>query len=118
MSDVLQELRDLVVRFRDERDWEQFHRIKELIAGMQIEAAELAELFLWKDHAAAEASLQKADFRQRVADELADVQTFLLYLAEATQIDLAQAVRDKVAKNAQKYPVEKARGSAKKYNEL
>jgi dCTP diphosphatase len=118
MRDSLQELCDLVLRFRDERDWAQFHQPKDLVAGLQIEAAELAELFLWKTPAAVEAEMLDEEFRERLADELADVQTFLLYLAHACQVDLAQAVRAKLAKNAQKYPVEKARGSAKKYDQL
>jgi NTP pyrophosphatase (non-canonical NTP hydrolase) len=118
MPDSLQELRDLVLRFRDERDWAQFHQPKELVAGLQIEAAELAELFLWKTSAQVDAEMQDEDFRERLADELADVQTFLLYLAHASQVNLDEAVRAKLAKNAQKYPVEKARGSAKKYDQL
>jgi dCTP diphosphatase len=118
MSDSLQELRDLVLRFRDERDWAQFHQPKDLVAGLQIEAAELAELFLWKTPAEIELEIEDEDFRDRLADELADVQTFLLYLAHASQVNLDQAVRAKLAKNAQKYPVEKARGSAKKYDQL
>lgn len=118
MQDRLQELRDLVLRFRDERDWEQFHTPKELVSGLQIEAAELAELFLWRSPAEVEADLQDDAFCERMADELADIQTFLLYLAHAAQIDLGQALRKKVAKNAQKYPVEKARGSARKYDQL
>lgn len=118
MADVLQELRELVLRFRDERDWAQFHTPKDLALGLQIEAAELAELFLWKDRAQASESMGDAAFREQLADELADVQTFLLYLADAAEIDLADAVRVKVEKNALKYPVDQARGSAKKYDEL
>jgi NTP pyrophosphatase (non-canonical NTP hydrolase) len=118
MRDSLQELRDLVLRFRDERDWAQFHQLKDLVAGLQIEAAELAELFLWKTPDQLALKLQDEEFRERLADELADVQTFLLYLAHASEIDLDTAVRAKIKKNAQKYPVEKARGSAKKYDQL
>lgn len=118
MSDRLLELRDLVLRFRDERDWAQFHQPKDLAAGLQIEAAELAELFLWRTPAEVESDMQDEGFRQRLADELADVQTFLLYLSHAAQVDLGQAVRDKLVKNAQKYPVEKARGSSRKYDRL
>ena len=118
MSDSLQELRDLVLRFRDERDWDQCHQPKELVAGLQIEAAALAELFLWKTSDEVELEMRDEDFRERLADELADVQTFLLYLAHASQVDLDEAVRAKLAKNAKKYPVEKARGSARKYDQL
>lgn len=118
MADVLRELQDLVIRFRDERDWKQFHTPKDLALGLQVEAAELAELFLWKSREESEADLADADFRGRLADELADVQTYLLYLAHAAGLDLNQAVREKLEKNAQKYPVEKARGSARKYDQL
>ena len=118
MTDVLQELQDLVIRFRDERDWEQFHSPKDLALGLQVEAAELAELFLWKTRDESGADLNDANFRGRMADELADVQTYLLYLAHAAGLDLNQAVRNKLEKNAAKYPVEKARGSARKYDQL
>ena len=118
MTDVFHELQDLVIRFRDERDWQQFHTPKDLALGVQVEAAELAELFLWRTREESDSDLEQDDFRARVADELADVQTYLLYLAHAADLDLAQAVRDKLQKNAEKYPVEKARGSAKKYSQL
>jgi len=118
MSDSLQELRELVLRFRDERDWAQFHQPKDLVAGLQIESAELAELFLWKTPTEVDTEMQDSEFRERLADDLADVQTFLLYLAHAADIDLAQALRAKLVKNAEKYPVEKARGSSRKYDRL
>ena len=78
----------------------------------------MAELFLWKTSDEVELEMRDEDFRERLADELADVQTFLLYLAHASQVDLDEAVRAKLAKNAKKYPVEKARGSARKYDQL
>lgn len=118
MADAFEELRERVIAFRDARDWEQFHTWKDLAAGLQIEAAELAELFLWKSDSEVTAALQDAETREALADELADVQTYLLYLAHAARIDLAEAVRAKVAKNEAKYPVEKARGNARKYDRL
>ncbi|MAW59326.1 MAG: nucleotide pyrophosphohydrolase [Planctomycetes bacterium] len=118
MADTLQELQELVVRFRDERDWEQFHTPKDLVLGLQVEAAELAELFLWRASEQTAEDFEQAEFRDRLQDELADVQTFLLYLAQAAGVDLAAAVRAKLKKNAAKYPVEKARGSARKYDQL
>ena len=81
-----------------------------------IEAAELAELFLWKTNAEVESSLSEVEFREALADELADVQTYLLYLAHAAGIDLEQAVYAKIKKNEAKYPVEKAKGNARKYD--
>ena len=111
-------LRELVLRFRDARDWAQFHTPKDLAMGLGIEAAELAELFLWKQPDEIAAMLADARGKGRVADELADVLVYVLYLSSATGIDLSEALTAKMAKNAAKYPVEKARGSAKKYDEL
>lgn len=118
MGTTLDELMREVLRFREEREWARFHTPKNLTMGLGIEAGELAELFLWKDDAEIAAALAEPAFRERVAHELADVQVFLLLLAHATGIALDDAVRRKLALNAQKYPVEKARGSAKKYDEL
>ncbi len=116
MGDTLSELTDEALRFRDARDWAQFHRPKDLALGLSIEAGELGELFLWKTEAEVEASLGEPRFRERLGEELADVTLFLLYLAHRTGIDLAAAVRDKLGKNASKYPVERFRGSARKYD--
>jgi len=106
------------VRFRDERDWAQFHRPKDLVLGIGIEAAELGELFLWKTDEEIREDLQTPAFRTRLAEEMADVQMFLLYLAEASGMSLPDAIRAKLKTNAEKYPVDKAKGSAKKYDEL
>ncbi len=118
MPDRFRELQEAAIRFRDERDWEQFHTPKDLALGLQIEAAEVCELFLWKTRAEAAGKLHDEEFRTRLADELADVQVFLFYLAHAAGIDLPVAVEDKMAKNALKYPADKARGNARKYTEL
>lgn len=103
---ITEELR----KFRDERDWAQFHNPKDLAIALSIEAGELLELFLWK--AAEEADADK------VKEELADVFAYAFMLADKYGMDVAQIMQDKLAKNKQKYPVDKARGSAKKYNEL
>jgi len=118
VSDTFDELRRAAVRFRDERDWAQFHNPKDLALGLGIEAAELGELFLWKTVEEAQDALRDETFRARLAEEMADVQMFLLYLAEASGLSLADAVRAKLETNARKYPVEKARGSAAKYTDL
>ncbi len=115
---TLRDLSDAVVRFRDERDWAQFHTLRHLTAGLGIECAELAEIFLWKTDDQARALLDEPAARERIANELADVQVYLLYLAHATGISLSEAVHAKLKLNASKYPVEKSRGSAKKYDEL
>ena len=112
MSDI-QKLIDLLVEFRDERDWEQFHDSKNLALALSIEAAELNELFLWKKDADAE----EVD-RERLKEELADVLAYALTLAERHQLDVGQIVKDKIIKNAGKYPVEQAKGSSDKYDKL
>ena len=112
MSDI-QKLIDLLVEFRDERDWEQFHDSKNLALALSIEAAELNELFLWKKDADAE----EVD-RERLKEELADVLAYALMLAERHQLDVGQIVKDKIIKNAGKYPVEQAKGSSDKYDRL
>lgn len=112
MSDI-QELIDALVKFRDERDWAQFHDSKNLATAIGIEAAELNELFLWKTIKESEG----VD-RERLKEELADVLAYTLMLANRHGIDMKQAVLEKIAKNAAKYPVEKAKGSAKKYTDI
>jgi NTP pyrophosphatase (non-canonical NTP hydrolase) len=106
----LNQLIDLVRKFRDERDWAQFHNAKDLAAGLSIEAAELLEQFLWKQPKEADPA--------KVQAELADVLIFALLLAHEQKIDLTQAITQKLAENAAKYPVEKAKGRATKYDEL
>ena len=112
MSDI-NELIDALVKFRDERDWAQFHDSKNLATAISLEAAELNELFLWKTIKESE----EVD-RERLKEELADVLAYTLMLANKHGIDMKQAVLEKIAKNAAKYPVDKAKGTAKKYDEL
>ena len=118
MNDSIEALRSEAIAFRDARDWAQFHRAKDLALGLGIEAGELQELFLWKTDAEIDAALSTPKFRERVSEELADVMLFALYLSHRTGIELAAAVRDKLGKNGVKYPVDRARGTARKYDEL
>lgn len=111
-SDVLQRL----IEFRKERDWEQFHTPKDLAISLSIEAAELLEWFQWRTNDEIKAQLQ-TDKRIALEDELADVAVYLSYLCYDLGIDLNQAITNKVAKNAEKYPINKVRGRADKYNE-
>lgn len=104
------DLQDLLLAFRDERDWKQFHNPKDLALGLSIEASELLEVYLWKN--AGEANVEK------VREELADVFSFALLLAEKYNLDVTEIVTEKIEKNRAKYPVGKSRGSAKKYDEL
>ena len=109
MSDIellLEELR----RFNQERDWDQFHNGKDLAVGLSVEAAELLECFLWKKP-------EEADL-DKIREELADVLNYAFQMADKYGLDIKQIMLEKIQKNAEKYPVEKARGSAKKYTEL
>lgn len=112
MSDI-QTLIDALVQFRDERDWAQFHDSKNLATAIGIEAAELNELFLWKTIKESE----EVD-PERIKEELADVIAYALMLAHKHGIDVKEAVLEKIAKNAVKYPVEKAKGTSIKYDRL
>jgi dCTP diphosphatase len=109
-------LRSQIVAFRDERDWDQFHHPKELAIALSIEASELLEHFLWKS--STEVSDRIESKREEIADELADVAVYLIELADKVGVDLEEAIQRKMAKNAVKYPVEKAKGSNKKYSEF
>lgn len=109
MTDIEVLIRDLI-NFRNERDWEQFHNPKDLALAINIEAGELLELYLWKN--AEDADLEK------VKEELADIFSFALLLADKYKLDVKQIVQDKIRKNGEKYPVDKAKGTAKKYDEL
>ena len=106
----LEELRQRVVEFTRERDWDQFHDGKNLAIALSLEASELLETFLWKN--AEDADIEK------IKEELADVVNYAILLADKYDLDIKQIVLDKMKRNAEKYPVEKARGTAKKYNEL
>jgi len=109
MNDI-QQLTEALLKFRDERDWAQFHNAKDLAMALNIEAAELLEAFLWK-------TPEQADIAG-IKEELADVIAFALLLADKYELDVKQIVLEKMEKNALKYPVEKSKGSAKKYTEL
>lgn len=106
----LAELTAAILKFRDERDWAQFHDAKNLALCLNVEAGELLELFLWK-------APEEAD-KARLADELADVFYSALLLAHTAGLDVRKIVLAKLKKNAAKYPVKKARGSRRKYDEL
>ena len=102
-----------LIKFRDERDWKQFHDSKNLALAISIEAAELNEVFLWKkDYEVENVNPNK------IKEELADILAFSFLLAEKHNFDIFQIVSEKVKRNAEKYPVDKAKGTAKKYDEL
>ncbi len=107
--DILKQLTKEIVEFIQERDWEQFHNPKDTALALSIEASELNEVFLWKK--SEEANVDK------IKEELADVIIYSLDIARQYNLDVAEIVRNKISKNAQKYPVEKAKGNATKYTD-
>jgi len=112
----LLELRDALREFAAERDWDQFHSPKNLASALSVEAAELLECFQWLTE---EQSRNLTPEQHAAArEEIADVLNYLVRLADKLDVDLLGAARDKIGKNALKYPVDKARGSVKKYSEL
>jgi len=102
-----------IIAFRDQRNWKQFHTIKDLLLGLNIEVSELQELVLWKN----EHEINSID-KNKIQDEMADIFIFLTYIAAHFEIDLLSAVERKLEKNGKKYPVDKSYGSNKKYSEL
>ncbi len=109
-------IQNKIIAFRNERDWEQFHDPKNLAEALSIEAGELLENFLWKT--TEQSRKLSPEELKNVKEEMADIFIFLSYLSEEYKIDLLKEVESKIAHNAAKYPVEKAKGSAKKYTEL
>jgi len=105
-----EEIIQALLKFRNERDWEQFHNSKDLALAISVEANELLELFLWKQS-------EEAD-KQKIKEELADVFAFAFLLAQKHGLDVKEIVLEKIKSNGEKYPVDKAKGTAKKYNEL
>ena len=109
MSEI-KRITEALIKFRNDRDWEQFHNPKDLALAISIESAELLELFLWKK--AEEANSDK------VKEELADIFSFAFLLAEKYGYDVSEIILEKIKKNDLKYPIEKAKGTAKKYTDL
>ncbi len=112
---TLDDIRQRAAHFASERDWQQFHTPKNLAMALSVEVAELLEHFQWLS--AAQSSELDAQTRQAVAHEIADVQLYLVRLADELDIDIIQAVEHKAELNEKKYPVAKVKGSAKKYTE-
>jgi len=109
-------LLEQLIAFRRDRDWEQFHNPKDLAISLSIEASELLEWFQWRTNDEISAQL-KSEKREALEDELADVAVYLTYLCHDLGIDINKAIAAKVEKNAAKYPIDKVKGRADKYNE-
>jgi NTP pyrophosphatase (non-canonical NTP hydrolase) len=117
-STTVQELKQRVLAFADERDWQQFHTPKNLAMALSAETGELMEHFLWMDSEASRRFVHDPHKREAILDEIADIVIYAMEFANSAGVDLATAIDRKMAKNAQKYPVEKARGRSVKYTEL
>ena len=113
----LNDLQKRIVKFRDDRDWKQFHNAKDLAIAMSIETAELLEIFRWKNEADVE-KLLKSDKSKEVKEEIADILIFLLNLSDVVGIDVIKEANKKLDSNDEKYSIEKSKGSSKKYYDL
>ena len=106
----IQKITEAIIKFRDERDWDQFHNPKDLAIALNIEAGELMEAFLWKNPQEAEP--------EKIKEELADIFNYAILLADKYDFNIEQIIMEKLQSNSEKYPVHKAKGSAKKYTDL
>lgn len=104
------EITQALLKFRNERDWEQFHNPKDLALAINVEAGELLELFLWKNSDDAN--------KEKIKEELADVFAYAFLLAQKYDLNVKDIVLEKIKKNGEKYPIDKSRGNAKKYTDL
>lgn len=111
-------LQEIVKSFCEDRDWDQFHNPKDLAIGISTEASELLELFRFKSDEEVKVMLNDPKFKEKLSDEVADVFFFILRLCQMNNIDLENSFHKKLKKNSEKYPVEKAKGSNKKYDQL
>ena len=112
MNNEIKDIQKLIIQFRKERDWEQFHTVKDLLIGLNMEVAELQELFLWKS----DSEIKEID-KTKIGNEIADIFIFLTYVLDEFKLDLLDEVRKKIQLNESKYPIDKFKGSNKKYNE-
>ena len=108
-----QETIDQILKFRDDRDWKQFHNLKDLAISISLEAAELLEVFQWSAE-----DVTCSDKIDKIKEELADVANYCALMADACGLDLDEIIREKIKRNEEKYPVEKSKGSKRKYTNL
>ena len=116
MDDSIEKLTNSICAFRDDRDWKEFHNPKEMAVAISAEAGELLQHFVWQS--ASQSQDRVHDRQSDIASEMADIAILLFEMATNCDIDLATAIRSKLARNEERYPVAKAKGSNKKYNEL
>lgn len=115
-NDKIKQIIEKIKKFRDERDWMQFHDPKSMAASITIEAAELLEHFQWRSREEVEEYVKEN--KDEIAEEIADIAMFLFELTDNLELDLIEIMEKKLKKNSEKYPVEKARGKHTKYNKL
>lgn len=113
----MQEVIDKIIQFRDERNWGQFHNPKDIAISLSIESSELLECFQWKNNQEIE-ELLNTNYKIKIQEEIADIEIYLLLLCNQLDIDIKEAVMDKLEKNKLKYPIDKSKGNAKKYTQL
>ncbi|WP_020410936.1 nucleotide pyrophosphohydrolase [Hahella ganghwensis] len=116
----VKKIQKTIAEFAHERDWDQFHNPKNLVMALSVECSELVEEFQWltPEQAEPDTLMTDHDKAQKVTDELADIAVYLLRLADKLDIDLEPAIYNKISKNREKYPIEKFKGLARKYNEI
>ncbi|MCL4383260.1 MAG: nucleotide pyrophosphohydrolase [Candidatus Marsarchaeota archaeon] len=114
----IKELKDMVQKFCEDRDWDQFHNPKDLAIGISTEANELLDLFRFKSDAEINEIMQDYKKREKIGEELSDIFYMALRFAQKFDFDISNELEEKMKKNMAKYPIEKARGSNKKYNEF
>lgn len=112
----LMELRDLVLKFVNERDWDQFHSPKDLAISLNLEAAEVLEHFQWKSEEEIKSYVKTN--KEDISDELSDVLYWVILIANNLDIDIPKSFKKKMLKNSKKYPINKAKGKHSKYTEL
>lgn len=117
MKDLkISEITEIISKFRDERDWKQFHNLKDLALSLNLEASEVLEHFQWKN--STEINIFDADKKDKIMEELADVLYWIVLMANDLELNLSEAFINKMKKNSDKYPVDKSKGQNTKYTEL
>lgn len=114
----IHELKEKIKTFCEARDWDQFHNAKDLAIAIATESAELLEPFRWKSEQEVKELFENPQKKEYIEEEMADILYFLLRLAQRYNIDLSEALEKKIEKNNKKYPIEKAKGNNKKYDEF
>lgn len=114
----VEKLNDIVQKFAEDRDWNQFHSIKNLSMALSVETSELVEIFQWLKEEDSNLVKNKAELKAKVEEEIADIFIYLMRIAVKSEIDIESSVLKKIEKNSLKYPVDKSKGNAKKYTEF